>query len=234
VYGFPCEVEKIEQIAKKHNLRVIYDAAHAFGVKYKGESLLNYGDVSTLSFHATKLFHTVEGGAIVSNDTSLNQKIFNLHAFGHLGDEYFSVGVNAKNSEFHAAMGLCNLPTVHDAIAKRKTVADSYISILRELPLQLPKIAPDIEYNYAYFPIIFENEKILLHVKKSLEAEGVNTRRYFYPSLNKLPYITSEDECPVSEDISRRVLCLPFYQQLTDKEISKISAIIIKATLKKL
>jgi dTDP-4-amino-4,6-dideoxygalactose transaminase len=98
----------------------------------------------------------------------------------------------------------------------------------------LPKIAPDIEYNYAYFPIIFENEKILLHVKKSLEAEGVNTRRYFYPSLNKLPYITSEDECPVSEDISRRVLCLPFYQQLTDKEISKISAIIIKATLKKL
>ena len=228
VYGMPCAVEAIDAIAKKNNLKVIYDGAHAFGVKYKGESIFKFGDVSTLSFHATKLFHTVEGGAVIVQDDELFKKLFLYRSFGHIGDEYFSIGINGKNSEFHAAMGLCNLPKVKDFIQQRKTIAAIYLSELKSLPLSFPAIPASVEYNHAYFPVLFRNEQELLTTKDDLVEQKVNTRRYFYPSLNKLPYLNSTCPCPVSEDIAKRVLCLPFYQQLSNEDVLFICSIIKK------
>jgi dTDP-4-amino-4,6-dideoxygalactose transaminase len=229
VYGFPCDVEKIEQIARKNNLKVIYDGAHAFGVKIKGKSIFQYGDISTCSFHATKLFHTVEGGAIVCNNKELNDTIFLHKAFGHIGDDYKSIGINGKNSEFHAAMGLCNLPKVGDFILQRKAIGEIYRNELRQLPLEFPVIPVDIDYNYSYFPVLFRSEKELMKVKDHLAENSVNTRRYFYPSLNRLPYLKITNDCPIAEDIALRVLCLPFYQQLTKEEILVICKLITNA-----
>jgi dTDP-4-amino-4,6-dideoxygalactose transaminase len=228
VYGIPCAVEAIQEIAKKHNLRIIYDGAHAFGVKYKNKSVFAYGDISTLSFHATKLFHTVEGGAIIVQDDELFRKILLYRSFGHIGDDYFTMGINGKNSEFHAAMGLCNLPKVNDFILQRKAIANMYKTELYGLPLDFPEIPGHVEYNYSYFPVFFRNEKELLAVKNFLQANDINTRRYFYPSLNKLPYLNSENECPVSQDLARRVLCLPFYPQLTKENVEFICSLIKK------
>jgi dTDP-4-amino-4,6-dideoxygalactose transaminase len=222
VFGIPCAVEALESIAKKYNLKIIYDGAHAFGVKYKNESIFEYGDISTLSFHATKLFHTVEGGAVVVHDDKLLNRLQLYRSFGHIGDDYYSIGINAKNSEFHAAMGLCNLPRVNDFIQQRKSIAGIYRSELNSLPLTFPEIPEFVEYNYSYFPVFFRNENELLNVKKYLESQNINTRRYFYPSLNDLPYLFSTNACPVSEEISKRVLCLPFYQQLTSEQIDLI------------
>jgi len=228
VYGFPCDVHKIEQIAKRHNLKVIYDGAHAFGVRYQGRSLLSYGDVATCSFHATKLFHTTEGGAIITHDLALLEKIWLYKSFGHRGDDYFSLGINGKNSEFHAAMGLCNLPRVPAFVEARRRLANVYYQELCELPLRFPHIPDELEYNYAYLPVIFESEEQMFKVKDALADKQINSRRYFYPSLNLLPYHTGA-ACPVSEDIALRVLCLPFYQQLEDREVVQISRIIKSA-----
>ncbi len=226
VYGYPCDVLAIEDIAQRHGLKVIYDGAHAFGVRLHGRSLLNYGDLSTCSFHATKLFHTVEGGAIVVKNEALARQIWLYKSFGHIGDEYFTLGVNGKNSEFHAAMGLCNLPRVADFIKQRQALAAIYRAELQQLPLQFPVPTEEsLEYNYAYFPILFASEAKLLQVKEALAAQDINTRRYFFPSLNQLPYHTGAS-CPVSEDVSRRVLCLPFYQQLESEQVVRISQII--------
>jgi len=225
VYGFPCDVVKIKSLADKYNLKVIYDGAHAFGVNYKNQSLLNFGDISTVSFHATKIFHTIEGGAVITNDDKLNEKLFLYRAFGHLDDEYFSIGINGRTSEFHAAMGLCNLPGVNDFILKRKEINLLYRDFLKDLPLEIPVIPEDIEYNYSYFPVFFSSEEKLLTVKKLLTENEINTRRYFYPSLNKLPYLNTVS-CPVSENIAERVLCLPVYTELEFKDIKLISEII--------
>ena len=222
VYGYPCDVLAIEAIAQRHGLKVIYDGAHAFGAQVHGRSLLSFGDLTTCSFHATKLFHTVEGGAIVMKDEKLARKIWLYKSFGHVGDEYFSLGVNGKNSEFHAAMGLCNLPRVERFIAARRQLAELYHRELAGMPLQFPQPhEPSLEYNYAYFPVLFENEEAMHRVKDALSAEEVNTRRYFYPSLNKLPYHTGA-ACPVSEDASTRVLSLPFYQDLEPEDVRRI------------
>ncbi|MCW3082650.1 MAG: aminotransferase DegT [Bacteroidetes bacterium] len=229
VYGFPCDVVKIEQIAKKHNLKVIYDGAHAFGVKINGKSIFQYGDISTCSFHATKLFHTVEGGAIICNNKELNDQIFLHKAFGHLGDDYKSIGINGKNSEFHAAMGLCNLPKVSGFIEQRKAIAETYRTELKNLEIEFPVIPSGLDYNYSYFPILFKSEEVLLKVKNHLAANEVNTRRYFYPSLNTLPYLEKRYACPVSEEVAVRVLCLPFYQQLTKEEILFICKLVTDA-----
>lgn len=226
VYGFPCDVIKIKQIADKYNLKVIYDGAHAFGVKVRGESIFKYGDISTCSFHATKLFHTIEGGAIISSDKQMNEKIKLLKSFGHVGDEYFSMGINGKNSEFHAAMGLCNLPKVVDFIEKRKEIATFYKNQLFDIGIDFPIISLDVEYNFSYFPIVFKTEKELLRVMNALKERNIYTRRYFYPSLNTLPYLEDKFSCPISEDISKRVLCLPFFQQLTEENLNLICSII--------
>jgi len=228
VYGLPCDVDKIEQIAKKHNLKVIYDAAHAFGVKYKGRSIFTYGDISTCSFHATKVFHTVEGGSVTCNIPELRNKLSLYHSFGHIGEDYYSIGINAKNSEFHAAMGLCLIKVIDNLISSRKGVTEKYNMLLNLNKLLKPQLNKNTEYNYAYYPVVFESEKVMLKVKDNLLKSGINTRRYFYPSLNKLPYLNSKNVCPVSEGISKRVLSLPLYPELENENIEKISVIINK------
>jgi dTDP-4-amino-4,6-dideoxygalactose transaminase len=226
VYGIPCEVEKIEQIAKRYNLKVIYDAAHAFGVQYKGKSVLEFGDISTLSFHATKLFHTIEGGGIINNSgNELDQSIKLMRNFGIEGNNPLTIGINGKNSEFHAAMGLCNLKYIEGNIKKRKNIALLYDSLLGNR-VERPYISDEVEYNYAYYPVIFETEKELLYVKDQLQKNNIDSRRYFYPSLNKLPYLKRAYNCPVSEDISKRILCLPFYSDINGKDVENISKII--------
>jgi len=226
VYGIPCDVEKLQAIASRHKLKLIYDGAHSFGCKYKDRSLLTYGDASTCSFHATKIFHTVEGGCIISNDKELYDRLILYRSFGHKGDDYFSIGINGKNSEFHAAMGLAMFPHIPHIIAERKRVFGMYDAHL-PVSLKRPCSAIDqFEYNYAYYPVLFENESTLLTVIKNLNAEDIFPRRYFYPSLNLLPQVKSKSSCPVSEDTSSRIACLPLYPGLTEKEVSLISSVI--------
>jgi dTDP-4-amino-4,6-dideoxygalactose transaminase len=189
VYGNACQIEQIQAIADKHNLKVIYDAAHTFGATYNGQSILSYGDISTCSFHATKVFHTVEGGCIVTNDDELAKKLHFYRSFGHRNDDYFSVGINAKNSEFHAAMGLCVLPKVPDLIAARKQVFGYYDARLDFSRISRPTLLPGVEYNYAYYPVVFDSEETLLRVVDALKAQDITPRRYFYPSLNTLPFV---------------------------------------------
>jgi dTDP-4-amino-4,6-dideoxygalactose transaminase len=226
VYGNPCNVEEIEKIAKKHKIKVIYDAAHAFGINYKGRSVLNYGDISTLSFHATKLFHTIEGGALVTCDANLAGRLFLYKSFGHIGDYYYSPGINGKNSEFHAAMGLCNLPRIKGYILSRKRLYSAYRALLRNNDsLKFPEWNKNANRNYMYYPVIFESKKEMLKVKIRLEESGFYPRRYFYPSLNKLPYVKA-GTCKISESISERVLSLPFYHDLPGSVIVSICKIV--------
>ncbi len=221
VYGYPCDVDKIAAIAKKYKLKVIYDGAHAFGVRKGGRSLMSFGDITTLSLHATKLFHTVEGGAVICNDSEIDKKVCLYRSFGHVGDDYFTMGINGKNSEFHAAMGLCNLPYVDAIITRRRELSEYYDKKLSALGLQFPVKSPDLHYNYAYYPVIFSSEAAMLASRKVLLENNISTRRYFYPSLNTLPYLKA-DKCEVSEDIARRVLCLPLYPQLTFQEADQV------------
>ncbi|QKG51630.1 DegT/DnrJ/EryC1/StrS family aminotransferase [Hymenobacter sp. BRD67] len=226
VYGNPCDLEAIEAIAKRHNLKVIYDAAHAFGVTYKNSSVLNYGDISTLSFHATKLFHTCEGGAIVTNDDELAHRIAYMRNFGHNGPEAFwGVGVNGKSSELHAAMGLCVLPKVPELIAKRRILSERYDALLDGTKCVRPTIQAHTTYNFSYHPIVLPSEEVLLKVRDNLNAHEITPRRYFYPSLNTLSYVVPQ-EAPVSEDISRRVLCLPLYYDLQISQVEQIAQLI--------
>ena len=227
VYGNPCNVEKIAAIAERYKLKVIYDAAHSFGSSYNERQLLSYGDVATCSFHATKIFHTVEGGCLATNDSVLAEKLKVIRSFGHIGDEYLAVGINGKNSEFHAAMGLANLPHLPKIIASRKAIIELYEKLLVGFPLQRPKALPGTNYNYAYFPIVFPSEDLLLKVIKGLLANKIAPRRYFYPSLNTLPYLEHKTVCRVSEDIAKRVLCLPLYDSLSLEDAARICTIII-------
>lgn len=232
VYGIPCEVEKIDAIAKKHHLKVIYDAAHAFGVKYKGKSLLNYGDISTLSFHATKLFHTVEGGAVINNGGEIGDQIINrIRNFGIEGEDYDYVGINAKNSEFHAAMGLCNLKYVEDIIQRRKVITEIYDMFLKDR-FKRPYIGSEVTYNYCYYPIIFDSEEVLLKVKENLENHQILARRYFKPSLNQLPYIKKRFSCPIAEEVSKKVLCLPLFSELNRNDAERIATLVSEKSIK--
>lgn len=233
VYGNPCDVAAIEAISKKYKIPVIYDAAHAFNVNLNGKSLLSYGDISTCSFHATKVFHTVEGGSVVVNgDASIFEKIKYYRSFGHVNDDdYRSIGINAKNSEFHAAMGLANLPHVKEIIAKRKIVSELYDQFLDFTCLTKPQTSEnDFEYNYAYYPVVFENKEVTNNVIAVLAENDIVPRRYFYPSLNTLHYVKSNDSCPISESVSLRVLSLPLYPDLPESEVKRISQIINQAT----
>ncbi|MEO4004811.1 DegT/DnrJ/EryC1/StrS family aminotransferase [Flavobacterium sp. CAU 1735] len=228
VFGNPCEVDAIEAIAKKYGLKVIYDAAHAFGVTYKGESLFNYGDVSTCSFHATKLFHTGEGGALFCKDATLFHKLFYSHNFGHNGPlEFHGLGINAKISELQAAMGLAVLPHMGTILSERKKVVDFYNQHLDFNQLQTMAIRPETIWNYSYYPIILPSEAILLKVQKALNDNNIIPRRYFYPSLNTIGYVNQPDQAmPVSESIAQRVLSLPLYVGLTVEDLEKITTLI--------
>lgn len=229
VYGYPCDVGKIEQVARKYNLKVIYDAAHAFGVKSNGRSLLLQGDCSTLSFHATKIFHTAEGGAVVCKDDTVAHKVFLMSKFGHIGeDDYLDIGINAKLSELHAAMGLVMLPKIKEVTAGRRRCSAWYDAHLDGCYLKRPFVQAGLEYNFAYYPVVFSSHAMMLQVRKALFDNGIGPRRYFHPSLNTLPFLASEmkSNCPVSEKIADRVLCLPLYRDLSEETVKKIAGII--------
>jgi len=225
VFGNPCDVEVIEAIAKKHNLKVVYDAAHCFGVTYKGQSIFNYGDISTCSFHATKLFHTGEGGAMFTNSNTIYERLYSHHNFGHQGNEAFQgIGINAKMSELQAAMGLAVLPYIDDILSSRKAICYTYEDAFKNTDLQLLKIRKHTNWNYSYFPVIFKSEAQLLSVKATLEKENIFPRRYFYPSLNLLPYL-KVNPFVVSESVASRILCLPLfvnYKKTTQDLVIKI------------
>jgi dTDP-4-amino-4,6-dideoxygalactose transaminase len=219
VYGIPCDVEAIDAIAKKHGLKVIYDAAHAFDVQYKGRSILQWGDASTLSFHATKLFHTVEGGAVVLQNEDADHRLRLLRSFGHIGDEHFSLGMNAKMSEVHAAMGMAVLPHVGGMIEKRAMISNRYDTALQQVIR--PRIPPSTRYNYAYHPVALRNGTERSKVSETLSNGNVHVRRYFFPSLNTLPYV-KKVSMPNSESMADRTICLPLYPSLSDVETERI------------
>lgn len=226
VYGNPCNVIEIERIAQKHNLKVIYDAAHAFGVTYQGKSIFEYGDVSTCSFHATKLFHTGEGGALFCKDADLFHQLYYSHNFGHDGPLAFhGLGINGKMSELHAAMGLAVLPHIHEILADRSSVVTWYDENMKMNPLGRIKIRKETNWNSAYYPVLFESENQLLEIEKSLQDIGVFPRRYFYPSLTELPFVP-QSSCEIASSVSSRILCLPLFCGLSENEVKRITSII--------
>jgi len=226
VFGNPCNIEEIERIAKKHRLKVIYDGAHAFGVSYNGKSIFEYGDVTTCSFHATKLFHTGEGGAIFCKDPALFHQLYFSHNFGHDGPLAFhGLGINGKMSELQAAMGLAVLPYMQAILADRSSVVTWYDENMKMNPFERIKIRIKTHWNTAYYPMVFESENQLLEIEKSLHDIEVFPRRYFYPSLTKLPYVT-QNSCETASDISLRILCLPLFYGLGENEVKRIASII--------
>jgi dTDP-4-amino-4,6-dideoxygalactose transaminase len=229
VFGNPCEIEKIEEIASRNNLKVIYDGAHSFACRYKNKSIFEYGDVSTTSFHATKLFHTIEGGAVMTKSPDLLRKMAFMRNFGHNGpDDFAEVGINGKNSEVHAAMGLTILPHLNEILSERKRVSDHYTVALKGLRVKYQRILSGTDYNHAYFPVLFESEQILLKAVQLLNDNLIYPRRYFYPSLSSLRYVSASKN-PISDDISRRILCLPLYVGLSKEEIDFIARILLRS-----
>lgn len=228
VYGNPCEVDKIQKIANKHGLKVVYDAAHCFGTTYKGKSIFSYGDVSTTSFHATKVFHTIEGGAVITPDAEVLRKMALMRNFGHTGPTTFEdVGINGKNSEFHAAMGLVNLQHVDKILASRKAQWLLYRELLKDLDAQTIELLDPDGYNYSYFPLVLPSEQFLEKCVELLQVNYILPRRYFYPSLNQLPYLNTQPT-PVSEDYSRRVLCLPLFHDLSEETQHMIARLLLR------
>lgn len=226
VFGNPCNVEKIEAIAKKHNLYVIYDAAHSFGVIYKNKSIFEFGDVSTCSFHATKIFHTGEGGALFCNDKDLRHKMFYSHNFGHNGPlDFYGLGINGKISELQAAMGLAVYPYIDNIKLGRKKIVDFYNNNIDFSKVRTIKIRENTVWNYSYYPIIFENEETLLKVQTALNDNQIFPRRYFYPSLNTINFVKSS-KMQVSEDIASAILCLPLSDQIDEIDLIKICEIL--------
>lgn len=227
VYGNPCDVLAIQQIADKYDLKVIYDAAHAFGVTINGESIFNYGDISTCSTHATKLFHTIEGGFIVTQNQDISDTVEYMRNFGHNGPESFKgIGINGKNSEFHAAMGIINLRYIDEISRQRKAICLTYNDRLEKLNIKRPKWHSESTSNYSYYPIIFENEELLVRCIERLKLNNIFGRRYFYPSLaTSLPYVEPKN-LSVTNTVSSRIFCLPLYNDLSLKEVHFICDII--------
>lgn len=228
-FGNACDIDAIEQIAEKRGLKVIYDAAHCFGTLYKGKSIFGYGDISTTSFHSTKLFHTIEGGAVITRNPEVLARMAYMRNFGHDGfDRYNGVGINGKNSEFHAAMGLCNLMYIGEILSKRKAQSLRYDELLKNLEVGHLSVSTDCAFNYAYYPIIFSSESSALKAKEELEKFEIFPRRYFYPSLSKLDYIKPA-ETPISDSISQRILCLPLFHDLSSEEQQMIARILLRS-----
>ena len=229
VFGNPCDIDSIETIAKRYNLKVIYDGAHCFGSMYKGKSVFEYGDICTTSFHATKLFHTIEGGAVFTRLPDLLKKMALMRNFGHSGyAEFDEIGINGKNSEFHAAMGLVNLRYIDSLMDKRKEQYLYYDRQLNSFRHNKIKINKDSQHNYSYYPIVFETEDQLLKSVAMLNGNWIYPRRYFYPSLNTISY-TGKQTMPVSESISKCILCLPLYFDLEKSDIDFIVRLLLRA-----
>ena len=234
VYGNLCNVEEIEKIAKKHNLKVIYDAAHTFGIEKNGRGVASFGDVSMFSFHATKVYNTIEGGAVTYSDTTLKKKLNDLKNFGITGPESVEyIGGNAKMNEFQAAMGICNLRHVDAEILKRKAVVERYRSRLENIEgIKLSPIQEGVKPNYAYFPVVFDKYKYTRDVIfDKLGKENIVARKYFYPLINDYECYRdkySSKDTPVAKHISDSVLCLPMYADLELEVVDKICDIILE------
>ncbi|MBN8507197.1 MAG: DegT/DnrJ/EryC1/StrS family aminotransferase [Burkholderiales bacterium] len=234
-YGRPCDVDAIQRIADTYNLRVIYDAAHAFGVRDGQGSILNHGDLSVLSFHATKVFNTFEGGAIVCQDAKTKARIDQLKNFGHAGETtVVAPGINGKMSEFNAALGLLQLQHVDEAIRRRGSIAALYREMLRNVPgIRCHEDDPNATANYAYFPILVDEGYSMSRdqLNEALRAHGVVPRRYFYPLISEFPMYrglpsAQRDQLPVAREASHRILCLPIYPDLPFAEAERIAAFI--------
>lgn len=232
VYGNACDVHALAELGHRRGLRIVYDAAHAFGSSFDGRALSAYGDVATLSFHATKLFHTVEGGAVVTDDDEIARRVGYLRNFGHAGYEAFQgIGVNGKNSEVHAAMGLCLLPRVPAIVEERARLSQRYDAALGPFgeAIRRPALRPGLTYNYAYYPVLFADSETVVAVQKFCEENGVLTRRYFYPSLSgALPYV-DEGNVPIARSAAERVLCLPLFTGMTDEQVDTIASLVTDA-----
>jgi dTDP-4-amino-4,6-dideoxygalactose transaminase len=229
VFGNPCHVEAIAAIAAKHGLKVIYDGAHCFGVNYKGTSIFTHGDVSTCSFHATKLFHTGEGGAAFCIDPDLAQRIYYSHNFGHDGPVAFQgLGINGKMSELQAAMGLAVLPYLASIMVQRKMIAQTYDERLDDKRITPMRLREGTAWNVSHYPVLFESEEVLLRVLQALNSAHIFPRRYFYPSLNTLPYV-QRVQMPISESVAARIACLPIYPGLENADVHRIADILLKA-----
>ena len=233
VYGYPCRHRELQDIADRRGLKLIYDAAHAFGVRVDGKSLLRLGDMSTLSFHATKVFHTIEGGAVVGADAGAMDGVDRYRSFGHIGREYLQLGINGKNSELHAGIGLLNLDLVDEQIERSRIRSERYVDGLHRSGIRVlsPKDYPGLTYNYGYLPVVCPSEEQRENIVTALNAEHVFPRRYFEPSLNELPFLPRElrSACPVSERAARTVLCLPLYPTLALSDVDRICATVTSA-----
>lgn len=235
VYGNVCNIEAIEEIARKHHLKVLYDAAHTFGVKYEGKGIGSFGDASMFSFHATKVFHTIEGGAVTTSDEELENRLFYLKDFGIKDEETIEeVGANAKMNEFQAAMGLCNLVHIDDEIAKRKRVVERYRENLFGVKgIQLNPIQEKVQSNYAYFPVVFgddfgENRN---QVSNRLKEHQIFSRKYFYPITSAFSCFAGKyhpENTPIAMKMSERVLTLPMAADLSLETVDRICRIIKK------
>ena len=232
VYGNPCDMEKIQKIADRHNLKIICDAAHAFGVSYKNKSILDYGDISTLSFHATKVFNTIEGGAIICRNTDIIKKLKLLRNHGIMSeDEIRFPGTNAKMNEFQAAMGLCNLERVKEIIQKRMNIYFYYKNNLGNSQVKFQELNAS-HYNYGYMPVCFENKRIRDAIYNELMKNNIFSRKYFYPlafrysDFNKLKIEPDEFSIINAINISNQILCLPLYSDLDLNDVDRIIRII--------
>ena len=237
VYGNICNVERIQQIADKYNLRVIYDAAHAFGVKYKDYDISLFGDVTMFSFHATKVFNTIEGGAVCFKDAQLKDKFEAIKNFGINAQtgEYLCAGKNAKMNEFQACMGICNLRHVDEYISSRKNAFETYYSELNNVNgIELLKFSDSIKSNYSYFPCVFDSSIFNLEsIISKLNDNSIQVRRYFYPCTNVLNKLSNGNETPIAKELSNRVICLPLYPNLNIEDIKNICQIIRSCSLQK-
>jgi len=227
VFSNPCDVESIDSLAKKHSIKVIYDAAHALYVDYKGKSLMEYGDVSATSFHATKIFNTGEGGACITVDDELHEQLKRIRFFGH--DDQKDIvedGCNGKMTEIHAALGLANINIMEDVLKRRKEIYEIYHAELSGLDfINFQSFDPQ-SYNYSYMPIVFDSEERLLKIDEKLKSQQVYGRRYFYPSLNTIKALGQYTEMTLSESLAKRIFCLPSHQRLTDEIIEQVCNLI--------
>lgn len=236
VYGNICNTKEIDRLAKKYNLKVIYDAAHAFGVKVNGESIANYGDASVFSFHATKVFNTIEGGAVAYSNPKLEQQLYKLKNFGIVSEEVIDeIGSNAKMNEFQAAMGICNLRHINDEILKRKCITDQYRKRLSGISgMNIMNAQCGVDENYAYFPVRFEEDTLGYtrdDVYNELKKNKIFARKYFYPLTNNYEcYKDRYDklQTPVAECVAKSILTLPIYADMTVKEVNRVCDIILE------
>lgn len=239
VYGNVCNIEEIERIAHKYGLKVLYDAAHTFGETYKGQGIGNFGDASCFSFHATKVFNTIEGGAVCYRDPDMGRRLYELKNFGiHGPEDVDAVGANAKMNEFCAAMGLCNLRHVDEEIAKRRAVVERYREHLEGVDgLRLNVQQPEVRSNYAYFPVVFDENLFGAsrnEVMDALAQNGIGARKYFYPLTNTFECFHGKydvDATPVALHVAKRVLTLPLYADLSMEDVDRICKIVLEQKL---